>query len=293
MHQTIQLKTTVSPIRNSVRYSPLRRVFLLVPLTLALFALAPASRAVFPAPDGGYPGSNTAEGANALQSLTAGSSNTATGASALFSDITGSLNTATGAGALFSNKFGTFNVADGLEAAFHNTGSANTATGFQALFSDTTGGANTADGFQALFHNTGANNIGLGTGAGFLLTTGNNNIDVGHNGVAADNNTIRIGTKGTQMKTFIAGISGVEVTGDSVCVNSDGQLGVCPMAVSNDAKGKVYIARYEAVIRQLQKQQKQIEKLTAKLKEQAAQIQKVNAQIEASKPATQTVVSSQ
>src|SRR5436853_5056234 len=99
MHQTIQLKTTVSPIKNSVRRSPLRRVFLLVPLTLALFALAPASRAVFPAPDGGYPGSNTAEGANALQSLTSGSLNTATGASALFSNITGSLNTATGAGA--------------------------------------------------------------------------------------------------------------------------------------------------------------------------------------------------
>jgi hypothetical protein len=46
---------------------PLRRDFLLIPITIALawLAFSPA-RAVTPAPDGGYPGQNTAEGDDAL-----------------------------------------------------------------------------------------------------------------------------------------------------------------------------------------------------------------------------------
>ena len=38
-----------------------------------MFALSPTARAVTPAPDGGYPNNNTAEGDNALFSLTTGS----------------------------------------------------------------------------------------------------------------------------------------------------------------------------------------------------------------------------
>jgi len=41
-------------------------------LALACFALSPGAQAVSPAPDGGYPGGNTAEGENALFSLTTG-----------------------------------------------------------------------------------------------------------------------------------------------------------------------------------------------------------------------------
>src|SRR5439155_12636774 len=41
-------------------------------------------------------------------------------------------------------------------------------------------------------------------------------------------NTIRIGTQGTQTKTFIAGISGGGVTGVAVKVNAAGQLGTAP-----------------------------------------------------------------
>ena len=52
------------------------------------------------------------------------------------------------------------------------------------------------------------NNIALGRFAGLNLTTGNNNIDIGNFGVAAEDNTIRIGTQGAQTATFIAGISG-------------------------------------------------------------------------------------
>jgi uncharacterized coiled-coil protein SlyX len=66
----------------------------------------------------------------------------------------------------------------------------------------------------------------LGFNAGTNLTTGSSNIDVGNNGVAGESRTIRIGTTGTQRKTFIAGISGATVaSGVSVIVGSNGQLG--------------------------------------------------------------------
>src|SRR5438477_380078 len=109
------------------------------------------------------------------------------------------------------------------------TGFSNTANGFSALFSNTTGIDNTANGVEALFFNTtGSSNIALGVSAGQNLTTGNNNIDIGNPGVAAEANTIRIGTVGTQTKTFIAGISGAGVTGVAVKVNAAGQLGTAP-----------------------------------------------------------------
>src|SRR5438552_3085145 len=105
----------------------------------------------------------------------------------------------------------------------------NTAEGDGALSSVTTGFSNTANGVNALFCNTtGSSNIALGVSAGQNLTTGNNNIDIGNPGVAAEANTIRIGTVGTQTKTFIAGISGAGVTGVAVKVNAAGQLGTAP-----------------------------------------------------------------
>jgi trimeric autotransporter adhesin len=60
------------------------------------------------------------------------------------------------------------------------------------------------------------------------LTTGNNNIEIGNLGVAAEANTIHIGTQGTQTRAFIAGISGTGVSGMAVKINSSGQLGVAP-----------------------------------------------------------------
>jgi uncharacterized coiled-coil protein SlyX len=68
----------------------------------------------------------------------------------------------------------------------------------------------------------------LGSFAGSNLTTGNSNIDIGNPGVAAEANTIRIGTQGTQTKTFIAGITGGAVTGVAVKVNGAGQIGTAP-----------------------------------------------------------------
>jgi hypothetical protein len=324
------------------------RAFLLFSLVSACFALPPAAQAVIPAPDGGYPGANTAEGDAALFSLTTGTSNTAIGNNALFLDTTGSLNTATGANALVNNTTGSRNTGTGFNAlAFNEIGSDNTATGFDALsgngntgsnntadgshalvnnnsgddntaigfqaldsnttgslntangvnalFNNTTGGNNTANGVAALFHNitggnntangvaalasngsgdnntangfnalfsnstgnlnvglgvnsllrnttgnfntangvaalqnntTGGGNIALGFNAGGNLTIGNNNIDIGNVGVAAEANTVRVGTQGTHRRAFIAGISGSAVTGSPVVVNASGQLGV-------------------------------------------------------------------
>ena len=127
---------TILHLRKSIGRSPLRLGFLLIGLALALawFALSPPAQAVTPPPDGGYPGFNTAEGDNALFSLTTGTNNTATGANALHDNTTGSGNTATGAGAL----------------RFNTTGNFNTATGSGALRSNTTGFNNTATGSAAL-----------------------------------------------------------------------------------------------------------------------------------------------
>ena len=66
--------------RNSIDRSLVVRAFLLIAVALACFALSPMADAVSPAPDGGYPGANTAEGTDALFSLTSsGTENTAVG----------------------------------------------------------------------------------------------------------------------------------------------------------------------------------------------------------------------
>jgi uncharacterized coiled-coil protein SlyX len=166
---------------------------------LGFLALAPQAQAISPSPDGGYPGANTAEGQNALFSLTSGvyntavgwlsltsnatgNANTAVGAGALFA-TTADQNTAVGAGALFSNTTGEANAAQGVFALFNNTdGSNNTATGPEALFANRTGQANTATGAQALFYNDGdpnnnegSENSAFGNGALFGNTTGEAN----------------------------------------------------------------------------------------------------------------------
>jgi uncharacterized coiled-coil protein SlyX len=171
---------------------------------------------------------NTAIGTGALQSNTVGGGNTGTGALALYRSISGSGNTATGDFALADTTFGSNNTADG----------------FQALGARgstfTTGDNNTAIGARALGFNTGSNNTALGEGAGSnLFGSNNNNIDIGNVGVAADNNTIRIGTlvvtpdslgveHPVHTRTFIAGIRG-RATGVAnavpVLIDSNGQLG--------------------------------------------------------------------
>jgi hypothetical protein len=228
-----QLKTTTLLVGNSNSRSPLRRGFLLIALALASFALSPTARAVSPAPDGGYPGQNTAEGEDALFSLTTGTDNTAIGFNALHSLTTGSEGTATGSLALFNDTTG-FNTAYGFKALYSNTdgfanvaigrnamrdhttgdhntatggaallsntdGTGNTATGRAALANGTTGSRNSATGWQTLFNNTGDDNTADGAFALYSNTTGSGNIALGRNAginLTTGDNNIDIGNEG-------------------------------------------------------------------------------------------------
>ena len=186
---------------------------LLIALAAFYFTVLPKTQAISPAPDGGYPGGNTAEGQNALFSLATGpyntavgvfslmtitdagyntaigagtllfnteGENTATGAGALFSNTTGFDNTANGAFALFSNTIGERNNAVGDGALFANNANFNNAFGTFALEANTTGGANAAFGDEALQENTtGANNTAIGYQALRSNATGNDNVALG------------------------------------------------------------------------------------------------------------------
>ena len=110
MYQLITFQRTTLSLRNLMNRSNLRhglprreqlpraqamwiiRGFLLIPLVLGCFALSPAALAVTPARDGGYSNQNTAEGEDALFSLTTGTDDAAMGFDALDSNTTGSDN---------------------------------------------------------------------------------------------------------------------------------------------------------------------------------------------------------
>jgi hypothetical protein len=176
-----------------------RNVIFTTLFALGFLALscAPKAFGIVPAPDGGYPGRNTAEGQSALLSLSTGISNTAVGWFSLHALTTGSLNTgvgagalyattgnentATGAAALFSNTTGTFNSANGSLALLHNAnGYSNSAFGRAALFANTSGYDNTATGINALFSNTtGFWNTAIGSGALGGNTMGSLNTAIG------------------------------------------------------------------------------------------------------------------
>ena len=210
---------------------------------LVCISVSTTTRAVSPAPDGGYSNRNTAEGEDALFSLTSAFDNTAVGFQALHSDTQGGGNVANGSDALFSNTFGGGNTAVGLGAMYGNTtGSLNTAIGDSAGYGSNNGdqntsagaysffsgggSSNTAIGTSALYYTTGSNNIALGNFAGYNLTSGSNNIDIGNQGVAGESNVTRVGTPGTQTAAYVAGIFGVDKSnGSPVFIDANGQLG--------------------------------------------------------------------
>ena len=132
--------TTLRSTKSTDR-SLLRHGCLLLSLTIgfAWFTLGPTARAVSPAPDGGYPNFTTAEGANALFSLTTGSANTAVGFFSLFSNTAGNFNTAVGAGALDLNTADNNTTTDAAALLLNTTGNSNTATGVDALALNDTG----------------------------------------------------------------------------------------------------------------------------------------------------------
>ena len=205
------MNTTIPLIIASNKRPFLRSSFIAAGLALASSALVLSNAfGVVPAPDGGYAGGNTAEGQNALLSLTTGGYNTAVGFLSLGGNTDGQFNTglgagtlfvntadqntATGAGALLSNTEGEENTANGAFALFSNTtGSHNSALGAGALESNTGGSIlegsfNTAAGDSALHDNTtGLGNTALGYAAGFAITAGGGNTAIGF--LALRNNT--------------------------------------------------------------------------------------------------------
>ena len=284
MHHSTQLTNKPPFTRVRANRSRERRGFLFVPLAMTLFGLSSLTWAVSPPPDGGYPNGNTAEGTDALFSVTSGFDNTALGFEALFGNTTGSANTATGwtalqgnttgfnntangsnslarnttginntaigEGALFLNTTGGQNTANGVFALSNNIdASQNTATGFEALIFNT-GGSNTAVGYYALLNNTtGGNNIALGASAGENLTTGSNNIDIGAPGKAGDSGQIRIGSKGVHTHVHFAGIFGGTVP-DGVTVIADqfGRLGTVSSSERFEDKIKPMDNASEAIL---------------------------------------------
>ncbi len=88
----------------------------------------------------------------------------------------------------------------------------------------------------------------MGAEAGANLTTGDNNIDIGNQGVGDESNTIRVGTPGTQTKTFIAGIRDTVIEGMEVRVNQNGRLGTVPSSKRFKAEIKPMDKASEAIL---------------------------------------------
>jgi uncharacterized coiled-coil protein SlyX len=163
-------------------------------------------------PDPGAVGGsfNTADGTNALGSVTTGAANSAFGWFSLFSNTDGSFNTAVGAGtllfnvgdqagglglentavgtaALLFNTTGSNSTAVGTAALLNNIDGSGTAIGRNALRENTSGSANTATGFNAMIANTtGFNNAAYGVRPMESNVDGVNNTAIGN--LALSNN---------------------------------------------------------------------------------------------------------
>jgi hypothetical protein len=202
--------------------------------------LALSVQAVVPPPDGCYPGFTTAEGCNALHSLSTGAantaigwqslaslttanfntgvgggalalnngdSNTAVGAAALLLNTAGSQNVAVGTATLLSNSTGEDNTAVGAFALNNNTSDQNTAVGSNALVSNSVGIANTANGAFALAGNTsGQSNTAVGVQALAANTTANSNTAIGDLALSA--NTTGTGNTGIGSTALVQSATG-------------------------------------------------------------------------------------
>jgi len=218
----------------------------------------------------------------------------------------------------------------GSNALYSNrTAFANTAIGYGALFNNTgedfaLGAGNTAIGFEALYNNTtGNSNIAFGGYAGWNRTTGDYNIDIGNAGVAGEANTIRIGDESVNEATFVAGIWGVGVSGDTVVVDANGQLGTAaagsPLSLKEVLAQRQIVQQLKAATERqaatIVLQEEQIKAVTASLKQQvetviakfeaterqqqtqiealSSALRKVSARLELNKPAPQVALDSQ
>lgn len=200
----------------------------LVSVNPAMMPVQTASKEDPTAPETALPGLNTADGENALFSITTGVANTAIGFYSLFSNTDGTFNTAIGAAtlvfnvgdqttgegientavgtaALLLNSTGASNTAVGSFALeTNNTGRDNTAVGRQALLSNANGSGNTANGHQALLSNIDGNsNTAFGRVALTNHTTGSFNTAIGNQALQADTT----GTRNTAVGSVALGVN--------------------------------------------------------------------------------------
>jgi len=251
-------KLKKTDMKRSKTFKTLKRL-LLIP-TLEWFALCQTTQAVTPAPDGGYPGGNTAEGQAALFSLTTGVYNTAVGYLSLRSNVSGSFNTgigagalslntvaentAVGTGALLTNTTGPQNTATGAFALIHNsTGAGNSAFGDRALETNTTASFNTAIGAFALAANTAAENTATGYAALGNNTTGARNTADG--GATLSINVIGNDNTATGYWALASNTgSGNTATGSNALINStgDGNTAVGASALNANTSGSSHTA---------------------------------------------------
>ncbi len=226
--------------RQNLNMKP--RILILIPILIIGFGVLPKAQALIPAPDGGYPRQNTAEGQGALLHLAGGTYNTALGWASLGFNVTGnyntgvgaatllnntaSQNTATGAGALLSNTTGVENTANGAFALLSNTqGDFNTATGSFALFGNSTGERNTATGDSALYGNS-TGNLNTATGNAALLTntSGNRNTANGSFALFANNADFNTATGASALSANTTGVANTANGYQALNFNTNGDL---------------------------------------------------------------------
>jgi hypothetical protein len=295
---------TTLHLRNSVGRSPLRlglprvqpiwiiRVFLLIPIVLACFALSSAPNAfgVVPAPDGGYPGGNTAEGTNALLSLTTGDNNTANGFHALYSNTTGSGNTALGYTAGSNLTTGGDNICIGNDGVADDAAVIRIGRSFIAATYIAGISGKTISGGAAVFVNS-EGKLGTSTSSARFKD------DIKPMGKASEALfALKPVTFYYKKEIDPRGIPQFGLVAEDV-------EKVNPELVVRDAGGKVNTVRYEQINTMLLneflkehrtvqglkatlgQQQKEIATLIAHIKEQDAKIQKVSDQLEMSRAA--------
>jgi hypothetical protein len=265
---------------------------------------------------------NTASGFEALLSNTSGNNNTAAGFQALFNNSTAAGNTANGFRALFNNTTGLDNTADGRQALQNNTsGSFNVALGNLAGHNLTTGGNNIDIGNQGVPAEAKTIRIGEQGNqnrtfiAGIFGSTAPAGVQV------FVNSNGRLGTA-TSSARFKDDIKPMNKASEAILalkpvtfrykheLDPDGipQFGlvaeqvekVNPDLVARDADGKVNTVRYEAVNamllneflkahRKLDQQQAMIDRQQKQIEALTATVQKVSDQIALSKPLPQLV----
>ncbi len=228
-------------------------IFTTILLALGFFALSRTAQAVIPAPDGGYPGLNTAEGQNALFSRTTGVWNTAVGALSLFGDTTGTGNTTVGINGLHNNVRGSFNTAMGLNALYQNTADSNSAFGSYALFANTNGIYNSAFGYRALAMNTASGNTASGYQALSSNTSGVDNTAAGVSALSLNNtgsNNTADGAAALALNS--GGIDNTAIGAETLINNTSGSFNTAlgfEALGGNDAGGANTAIGYQALLR--------------------------------------------